>query len=132
MRKIIAAFGLKNDNELTDRHFGDSTYFDMYELTENSIKYIKRINNVKVKERMHGDPNKAGVIGELLKETDVLVAFRMGPNILRMKKKFVPVIVNTRSVEKVKAVLISNYGAILKEVSRTGDKNYITLKIKED
>ncbi len=36
---------------------------------------------------MHGDPNKAGVIGNLLKEVDALVAFRMGPNVLRMKKK---------------------------------------------
>ncbi len=132
MSKIIAAFGLKNDNELTDKHFGDSTYFDVYELTENSIKYIKRINNVKVKERMHGDPNKAGIIGELLKEADILVAFRMGPNILRMKKRFVPVIINTKDIKKVEKTLILNFDKISKEVSRIGDKNYITLKIKED
>ncbi len=132
MSKIIAAFGLKNDNELTDKHFGDSIYFDVYELTENSIKYIKRINNVKVKERMHGDPNKAGIIGELLKEADILVAFRMGSNILRMKKRFVPVIINTKDIKKVEKTLILNFDKISKEVSRIGDKNYITLKIKED
>ncbi len=132
MKKIVTALGLENNTELTDEHFGNSAYFGIYELTEDSIRYIKRIDNVKVEERMHGDPNKAGVIGSLLKEVDALVAFRMGPNVLRMKKKFVSVIVNTRSVEKVKAVLVSNYSTILKEVGRIGDKNYITLKIKED
>ncbi len=132
MKKIVTALGLENNTELTDEHFGNSAYFGIYELTEDSIRYIKRIDNVKVEERMHGDPNKAGVIGNLLKEVDALVAFRMGSNVLRMKKKFVSVIVNTRSVEKVKAVLVSNYSTILKEVGRIGDKNYITLKIKED
>lgn len=132
MEKIIAAIGLKNDNELTDEHFGDSVYFDIYELTENSIKYIKRINNVKVEERMHGDPNKANAIGGLLKEVDILVAFRMGPNILRMKKRFVPVIINTQDIKKVEKTLVLNFDKISKEVNRTGEKNYITLKAKED
>ena len=132
MEKIIAAIGLKNDDEITDRHFGDSVYFDIYELTQNSIKYIKRINNVKVEERMHGDPNKANAIGDLLKEANILVAFSMGPNILRMKKKFVPVIINTQDIKKVEKTLVVNFDKISKEVSRTGEKNYITLKAKED
>jgi len=131
MEKIIAAIGLKSDNELTDEHFGDSLYFDIYELTENSIKYIKRIHNVKVEERMHGDPNKANVIGGLLKEVDILIAFRMGPNILRMKKRFVPVIVNTQNIRKAAETLVLNFDKISKEVSKIGEKNYITLKTKE-
>ncbi len=131
MRKIIVAIGLRNDNELTDMHFGDSVYFDIYELTNNSINELKKIKNAKIEERMHGDPKKANAIGNLLKGSDVLVAFRMGPNILRMKKKFVPVIVNTKNIEKVKETLIENYYEILTEISREGEKNYITLKVKE-
>ena len=131
MRKIIVAIGLRNDNELTDMHFGDSVYFDIYELTNNSINELKKIKNAKIEERMHGDSKKANAIGNLLKGSDVLVAFRMGPNILRMKKKFVPVIVNTKNIEKVKETLIENYYEILTEISREGEKNYITLKVKE-
>jgi predicted Fe-Mo cluster-binding NifX family protein len=132
MNKIIAAIGLKKDNELTDKHFGDSIYFDIYELTRADIKKVKRIQNKKIEERMHGDPKKASAIGSLLKGSDILVAFRMGPNILRMKKNFVPVIVNTKDIEKVKNVLVQNFDKILNEVIKSGEKNYITLKVKED
>ena len=132
MEKIIAAIGLKNDKELTDKHFGDSAYFDVYELTHINIIKIKRVKNVKIEERMHGDPKKASAIGTLLKDTDILVAFRMGPNILRMKKKFVPVIINSQNIEKIKTTLIENYDKIFKEVQKNGERNYITLKVKED
>ena len=132
MEKIIAAIGLKNNKELTDEHFGDSAYFDIYELTHIHIIKIKRIENAKIEERMHGDPKKASAIGTLLKEVDILVAFRMGPNILRMKKKFVPVIINSQDIEKVKTTLTENYGKILEEVRKSGERNYITLKVKED
>ena len=134
MKKIIVAIGLKNDNELTDKHFGDSNYFDIYELAEgSSMKKIKRIENVKVKEeKIHGDPKKAKVIENILNETDVLVAFRMGPNILRMKKKFVPVIVPFKELDMVKPLLVENFDVIFKETCKDGEKNYnITLKPKE-
>jgi predicted Fe-Mo cluster-binding NifX family protein len=131
MEKIIVAIGLENDSQLTNDHFGDSIYFDIYEFSSHDIRKIKRIKNLKIEERMHGDPKKANAIGTLLKGTNALAAFRMGPNILRMKKNFVPVIINSRDVEKVKKALMENFDAISKEVNRTGEKNYITLKVKE-
>ncbi len=132
MEKIIAAFGLVNEKELTDKHFGDSLYFDLYEIRRDGFKKIKRVDNVKLEEKIHGDPRKAGKIGSLLKEADVLVAFRMGPNILRMKKNFVPVIVNSRDFIKSVKTVMANFETILSEVSKIGEKNYITLKVKED
>ncbi len=132
MKKIIAAVGMESESQLTDKHFGDSVFFDIYEITGKSDSQIKRIKNVKAEERMHGDPKKANTIGSILSEAEVLVAFRMGPNILRMKKRFVPVIVNSRDIKKVRGMLIKNYNKILKEVENPGEKNYITLKIEEE
>ncbi len=132
MERIIAAFGLKDDYELTDKHFGDSVYFDIFEVRENDIRKVKRIKNVKIEEKMHGDPKKATKIGDLLKEANVLFAFRMGPNILRMKKNFVPVIVNSKNIDEVKKALKENFEKIFTETEKRGEKNYITLKVKED
>ena len=56
----------------------------------------------------------------------------MGPNILRMKKNFVPVIVNSKNIDEVKKALKENFEKIFTETEKQGEKNYITLKVKED
>ncbi|MCD6106928.1 MAG: hypothetical protein J7J57_01795 [Caldisericaceae bacterium] len=132
MKKIVAAFGVDNDGNLIDAHFGDSEYFEIFSISENSIVFVEQRKNLKIVEKMHGDPNKAKAISTLLSGVDVLVAFRMGPNILRMKKKFVPVIVGTRDKHLAKKLVLKNFPYILEEIEKEGEKNYITIKNKEE
>ncbi len=132
MEKVIAAFGLKSENQLTDKHFGDSLFFDIYAITESGFLKVKRVENPKVEEKVHADPKKAKKIGKLLSEAGVLVAFRMGPNILRMKKTFVPVIVNSTNLNEALNCIMRNLDLIKQELKKQGEKNYITLKVKED
>ncbi len=132
MKKFIAAFGVDKDGNLTDGHFGDSEYFEIFSISENSIVLAEKRKNLKIVEKMHGDPNKAKAISALLSGVDVLVAFRMGPNILRMKKKFVPVIVGTRDKRMAKKLVLKNFSHILEEVEKEGEKNYIAIKNKEE
>ncbi len=132
MEKFIAAFGVDKNGDLTDAHFGDSEYFEIFSVSKSSITFVEQRKNLKIREEKHGDPKKAKAISTLLSGVDVLVAFRMGPNILRMKKKFVPVIVGTKDVNIAKKLILKSFSRILEEVGRKGEKNYITIKNKED
>ncbi|OQX71280.1 MAG: hypothetical protein B6D62_02315 [Candidatus Cloacimonas sp. 4484_275] len=69
MEKILIAFATDDGNTFINRHFGDSKYFDIYEVKEGNFEFVKRIQNTSEKEKFHADPEKAkGVSGLLLKE----------------------------------------------------------------
>jgi predicted Fe-Mo cluster-binding NifX family protein len=92
--KVIAAFGTDDGKCFIDRHYGDSLYFDIYEIDENHANFLKRIDNSTDKDEgdeIHGDPGKAsGVMGLLLKErVNVAVSRNFGPNIRRIQRMFV-------------------------------------------
>jgi predicted Fe-Mo cluster-binding NifX family protein len=100
--KIKLACGTDNKTEFTNGHFGSSKYFLIYEfdLETKDLKFLKRIENCTQEEEKHGDIKKAKSVSELLKNVFVLVAFRYGPNIIRIKKRFVPKFVHIISREK--------------------------------
>lgn len=110
--KIKLACGTDNGIDLTNEHFGSSKYFLIYEfdLETKDLRFIKRIENSTQEEEKHGDTKKAKSVSELLKNVFVLVAFRYGPNIIRIKKRFVPIISREKNIEKTlnKVKLCSN------------------------
>lgn len=101
--KIKIACGTNNKKDFTSNHFGDSEYFLIYEYnSENqSIELIKEIKNTfEEEEEEHGDVEKAKGVSAILKDVQVLAAFVMGPNVTRMRKKFVPVISREKNILK--------------------------------
>lgn len=92
VRCLKVAFGMEDDEKLIDAHYGDSEFFAIYEVCEDgSVKLLeKRHNKARDFEEHdggHGDPGKfKAVVGQLL-DVDVLAAFRMGPNFLRIRDK---------------------------------------------
>lgn len=99
---LKVAFGMEDNEHLIDAHYGDSEFFVIYEVCEDgSAKLIeKRFNKAKDFEEEgegHGDSGKfKAVVGQLL-DVDVLAAFRMGPNFLRIRDKTDKVISFTRT-----------------------------------
>ncbi|AEK71998.1 iron-molybdenum cofactor-binding protein [Thermococcus sp. 4557] len=92
MRCLKVAFGMENDETLIDAHYGDSEFFAIYEICEDgSVKLLeKRHNKAKDFEEEddgHGDPRKFKAVVSQLLDVDVLAAFRMGPNFLRIRDK---------------------------------------------
>jgi len=88
VRCLKVAFGMEGDEKLTDGHYGDSEFFSIYEVCEDgSVRLIeKRPNKAKdFEERTHGDPGKFKAVVSQLLDVDVLAAFRMGPNFLRIR-----------------------------------------------
>ena len=90
MRCLKVAFGMGNDKKLIDAHYGDSEFFAIYEVCEDgSVRLIEeRPNSARdFEEEGHGDPRKFKAVVSQLLDVDVLAAFRMGPNFLRIKEK---------------------------------------------
>jgi len=93
VRCLKVAFGMEDDGKLIDAHYGDSEFFAIYEVCEDGrVRLIeKRPNRAKDFEEEHedghGDPRKFKAVVSQLLDVDVLAAFRMGPNFLRIRDK---------------------------------------------
>lgn len=130
--KIKLACGTDNETEFTNGHFGSSKYFLIYDfdLETKDLRLLKKIENSTQVEEKHGDIKKAKSVSELLKNVFVLVAFRYGPNIIRIKKKFVPIISREKNIEKTlnKVKLYSNKIKSEIEKEKGIDKGIICIK----
>jgi predicted Fe-Mo cluster-binding NifX family protein len=130
--KIKLVCGSDNETEFCNEHFGSSKYFLIYEfdLETNDLRFLKRIENSTQEEEKHGDIKKAKSVSELLKNVSVLVAFRYGPNIIRIKKRFVPIISREKNIEKTlnQVKLCSNKIKSEMEKEKEIDKEVIYIK----
>ena len=130
--KILFACGTDDGKTLTDEHFGSASFYMIFSMDGDSgkIEFVRRMENTSPEERMHGDPQKAKYLSQMLKDIPVLVAFAMGPNITRMRKRFVPVISRVREIEKALEVLPRYREEIIEEMGKPEgeDRRIIYLK----
>ncbi len=104
---MIVAFGMENDEKLIDGHYGDSEFFAIYEITpDGNVKFLeKRENKAKVmEEREHGDVEKFRAVISQLADVDLLAAYRMGPNFLRIRDNTNKQVFFTRTRDLKKAI----------------------------
>ncbi|RKY58115.1 MAG: dinitrogenase iron-molybdenum cofactor biosynthesis protein [Candidatus Neomarinimicrobiota bacterium] len=131
MDEMMVAVATDTGRQFIDRHFGDAKYFDIYTITKNSVLFIKRIENtVDEQEDVHADPEKAKGVAGLLKQEDVhvVVSKIFGPNIKRIKKKFVCVVMNDKSIKSALERLSQNWDMIIKEWEKGADRNHCILR----
>ncbi len=94
------AFGMESDEKLFDGHYGDSEFFAIYEITPHGeVKFLeKRENQAKeIEEREHGDFEKFRAVISQLMDVDIIAAYRMGPNFLRIKNNTTKEVFFTRT-----------------------------------
>ena len=108
--EATVAFGAADEENLSRTHFGESPVFIIksLDLETGEWRDIRKIKNTSAEEHFHGDPGKAMSISQILEDCNVLVAFAMGPNITRMRRKFVPVISRITAIPKIMAKLSSS------------------------
>ena len=133
--KIKLACGTDNKTEFSNEHFGSSKYFLIYDfdLETKDLRFLKRIENSTQEEEKHGDIKKAKSVSELLENVFVLVALRYGPNIIRIKKRFLPIISREKNIEKTlnKVKFYSNKIKSEIEKEKGIDKEIIFIKREE-
>jgi predicted Fe-Mo cluster-binding NifX family protein len=129
--KFNITFATDDGKSFMDRHFGDSKYYDIYEISETDSKFVKRIKNTTEEdnEEIHADPKKAKGVSQLFKKEDVkvLVSKVFGPNIKRIKTKFVCVLMNSAISESIESIQ-QNIDLINDEWEKGEGRNYLNLK----
>ena len=130
MVKLKVAFATDDGKTFMSRHFGDAEYYYIYEINKENAEFIKKINNTTEEEEdIHADPTKAKSIAKLLKqeEVQILVSKVFGPNIVRIKKKFVCILIKEKSIENSIDIVKSNYLTISKEWESGENRDFLKL-----
>jgi predicted Fe-Mo cluster-binding NifX family protein len=128
MKVLICAFGTDDGEYFTNRHFGDSNKFDIYEISNESVSFIKQIENNSIEEKIHSDPKKAGSISKILKSQGVQIVFskQFGPNIKRIRKNFVCVRVLNEDIKSIVKMAIDNIDMIMQMWESGEERGFIT------
>ena len=112
----------------SDDHVGMSKYFQVWRYFNGELTFKETRENSKYVEdetRIHGDPKKAESMTHVLKNIDVLVGKIMGPNIKRLKNKFVTVVIREPEIEKSLEIIKENINEIVEEKEKTERKGLI-------
>jgi len=129
--KLIFAIGTDNGQTIkSDDHVGESKYYAIYEYSKGDLIFREKRENVKYKEdetRIHGDPEKAKQVLMVLEGVDAIVGKIIGPNISRMKTKFIPVIIREPDIKKSLEIIKENINEIIEE-KLSDEKHGIVLK----
>jgi predicted Fe-Mo cluster-binding NifX family protein len=129
--KWRAAFATDDGKVFMKRHFGDAKFYDIYEISEKESFFIKRLKNTtdEEEENQHADEQKAKGISSLLKKDGIhiVVSQVFGPNIKRIKKKFVPLIVKEPGIEQAINMIQQNISVILKEWEKGTERKHVIL-----
>ena len=132
MEKLITAFATDDGKSFIDRHFGDADFYDIYEISSREVKLLKRIDNTTEEdddEDGHGDPVKAqGVTGMLKKEgVQMNVSRVFGPNLKRIKKKFLCILSGKTNIEESIKLLQEKFPTLITEWEVGEERNFIRL-----
>lgn len=134
MKKIITAFATDDGKSFINRHFGDANYYIIYEISKNKIKFIQKIKNTTndYEEETHADHKKAKGVAELLKNEKVttVVSKIYGPNIKRIKKKFVCILMNNRNFSECTKIIQTKIDIIIDGWNKGETRNHLNLKSK--
>ncbi len=126
---VKIACGTDDGINFTNEHFGSAKFYLLFELNLNngSIKEAGRILNTSIEEKEHGDPKKAASVSKMLKDVQVLVGFVMGPNIIRMRKRFVPIVSREKNIRRSIEMISKLADEIKAELNKEGDKRVFIL-----
>ncbi|MEJ2545611.1 MAG: NifB/NifX family molybdenum-iron cluster-binding protein [Calditrichaceae bacterium] len=131
MEKLVVIFATDNGKSYMDRHFGDAEYFDLYEINQGDVHFIKRIKNViSNTEDKHVSEQKAVGIAGLFKNdgVHVLVSKKFGANINKMKTKFVCILMNEQHISDSVKTIQQEYDRIVAEWDNGESRHYLNFK----
>ena len=123
------AFATDNGMNFITRHFGDALKYRIFEITSRESVFIEEIVNNTEEEERHADPKKAKSITNLLKEKNikVVVSKIFGPNIKRIKTKFVCVLIKEETIDDAIIAIQKNINNIQKEWDAGENRNFLKL-----
>ena len=129
--KLLIAFGTDDGRNLNNDHVGMAEYFHVYEFSNGKEELVEKRENTRFEgdETMkHGDPEKAKATSSVLEGVDILVGRKFGPNLPRLIRKFVCVLVRTNTITSAIEAVRNNMDRIVEEKNEEEDRKHIVLK----
>ena len=128
--KLLIAFGTDDGRNLNNDHVGMAKYFYAYQFSNGKEGLVERRENVRFKrdESMHGDPEKAKATSSVLEGVDVLVGRKFGPNLPRLLRNFVCVVVRTNTLTSAIQAVHNNMDRIAEEKNKEEGRKHIVLR----
>ena len=134
MDSFLCAIATDDGENYTSSHFGDAESYIIYELTEFSAELIKKISNSSTSEEegVHADPQKAGSVAKMLKKENATItaAHVYGPNLKRIKSKFVCLLMAEGRISNTIPLLLDNFCEIRAEWEKGEGREYLDFRNK--
>ncbi len=128
---LIIAFGTDDGENLNNDHVGMAKDFYIYRFTDGREEFIEQRPSSKLagdESMKHGDPEKAKATSSALVGVDVLVGKKFGPNVTRLLKKFVCVVVKTDSISTAIQTVHDSMGRIAHKKAEGEDRKVVVLR----
>ena len=128
---MLIAFGTDDGENLNNDHVGMAKHLYVYRFSNGKEELVERGETVKFKgdESMkHGDPEKARATSSVLENVDILVGRKFGPNLPRLLKKFVCVVVRTYTISSAIEAAHNNMDRIVEVRNKGEDRKHIVLR----
>ncbi len=129
--ELKIAFGTDDGKHFNDHHFGMAKYYLVYKFFNGGKEFLEKRKNVNFEgdeSIKHGDPEKAKATSGVLQGVDVAVARRFGPNITRLLKKFVCVLVRTGTIADAVETINTHMDEVIEEKKKTTDRKHLIFK----
>ena len=128
--ELLVAFSTDDGENMIKEHAGQAKYFDVYRFSEGNAEFLERRDNSKYKgdEAMkHGDLKKAQATMEALRGANVLVNKMFGPNLPRLLKKLLCVVVRTEKISDAIEILKQNRARVQEEYQKGESRKHLVL-----
>ena len=129
--ELLIAFATDDGNNFNDDHFGMAHIFHIYKFSEGKEEFVEARKNARYQEDetlKHGDPGKAKAVSSVLQDIDVIVGKKMGPNIVRLLKKYVCVVIKEHIISDAISELHRNMERIIEEKRKGENRKHIVLR----
>ena len=131
MSLLIAISTNDGENLVLDEHAGMAKYFDVYRFGDGDPEFVERRENSKYggdETMKHGDPKKAKSSMEALGDVDAWASPRFGPNLVRLIKKMVCIVVRVQTVAQAVELIAANLDRVAEESAKGEERKHLVLK----
>lgn len=127
MESMRLAVATDDGEHFMGRHFGDAEFYEIFEFSGSGYEVVGRVTNDLDEEEGHADPKKAkGIAGILGKHgVHVTAAKVFGPNIKRIKKRFVCVLTGHDKITDGLDMMVRHYPEIVVEFEKGGERSFL-------
>ena len=120
MKQIRLCIGSNDGNTIAKTHMGDTEYFYIYDIFEDSEhSFVEKRTNT-AKNMGHAKVEKMKGVLQIIKDSDILIARQKSPNFMKIaaRTKYQPVVVKTEKIPDVLTTLCQSFDEIYERVTR--------------